>query len=130
MLRTGLPGHLGGQSLVDLGVGVLVEALVGDLAPVGGEVELGRVVLVVAAEAELATFDLGGVQGDRLADPGVDGVLDVLRGGAVAVLALVPLQVGGQRGRLPARVVLEAGRVATDAFGVELVVARVRLSGP
>ena len=48
----GFCGHLGGQSLVDLGVVVVVEALVDDLAPVGGEVELGRVVLVVAAEAE------------------------------------------------------------------------------
>src|SRR5947208_681897 len=45
-------GHLRGLPLVDLGVVVLVEALVDDLAPVGGKVELGGVVPIVAAEAE------------------------------------------------------------------------------
>src|SRR3954452_17534790 len=47
-----LAGHLRGLSLVDLGVVVMVEALVDDLAPVGVEVELGGVVLVVTADAE------------------------------------------------------------------------------
>src|SRR5207253_1616106 len=84
-------GHLRGLSLVDLGVVVLVEALVDNLAPVGGEVELGGVVLVVAADAEPVMVG-GGGQGDRLAGLGVVGVLDVLRGRAVTVLALVPLQ--------------------------------------
>ena len=50
----------------------------------------------------------------------VRGLLDVLRGGPVTVLALVALEVGRLLGRDPARLVGEAGRVAGDALGVEL----------
>src|SRR5689334_9365206 len=75
-----------GDALEDLGIGVGVQLVVGDLAPVGGEVELGGVVLVVAADAEPGLVGGLGGAGDRLAVLEVLGVLGVLGRRAVAVL--------------------------------------------
>ena len=110
--RAGAPGGTFGSSY-------RVQSLVGDLAVILRRSRNGRVVLVVAAQAEPVPVGLRGGQGEGLAEFGVVGVRDVLRAGAVAVLALVALEVGRGVGRLPARVVLEAGRVAGDALGVE-----------
>ena len=59
------PGHLWFDAFVDLGVFVIILALVGDLAPVGREVEMPRVFSVVAPLAEPVLIGLLGFQSDR-----------------------------------------------------------------
>ena len=74
VVGSGVPGHLRRDSLVDLRVRVLVEAVVDDLAPVRRELELRRVVLVVAAEAEPVLVGLlGGDRAIGLRDLGSSG---------------------------------------------------------
>ena len=64
---------------MDLGIVVIVHAVVVDLVPVRREIEVPRVFGVVAAVAEPAGLGLLGLEGDQLAELGVVGIGRVLR---------------------------------------------------
>ena len=78
---------------VDFRIGVTVQPLVNDLAPVFEEHEISRVVLVVTAAAEPVPVGLLGGQGDQLAKLGIVGLGDVFRSWPMAVFALIAGQV-------------------------------------
>src|SRR5262249_4837226 len=111
-------GHLGCYADVDLGVFVVVVPRMVDLAVVGVEIKLGRVVAVVAGDAEVVVLSLLDRQLHRFSILGVVGLGDVLRARSMTVLALVALQVGCLGFGPPARVVFEPGGVTGDAFRV------------
>ena len=90
-----------------------------DLVPVRGEVEMRRVLVVVAASHKPVLLACSALTVISFVNSALSGSAACFEPGPVAVFALVAGQVGRRGLRPPARVVFKAGRVAGDALGVE-----------